>query len=61
MKAAVVLMVLGLVAVALFPIILIWSVNTLFSTSIPINVFTYVAALILSKPFVAFSISWGGR
>jgi len=44
-----------------FPYILIWAVNTLFNTNIPYNLLTYLAALILCKPFVALTISLRGN
>lgn len=47
------------VTVVLYPVLLIWSVNTLFNTEIPINLYTYIAGLLLSKPFRDVYIKFG--
>ena len=46
--AGITLIVLVLIFVALSPFITIWSLNTLFYTPIPINIWTYLATLWLT-------------
>ena len=52
----VLLLLVVLVAAALLPIALIWSLNTLFSLSIPFTNDTWVAAAMLLVMYTFFSI-----
>ncbi len=49
---------LGVFALVMWPVALIWSVNALFSTEIPVNFKTWLATMILSAFLKA---NFGGR
>ena len=49
---------LGFFAVVMWPMALIWSVNSLFSTEIPLNFKTWLATMILSAFLKA---NFGGK
>jgi len=51
-KASVAVTLVVVAVLAGYPVALIWSVNTLFKTSIPITGLTWLAALLLSSPFI---------
>lgn len=50
---AVILVVIAIALVVIYPIALIWALNTLFGLSIPITFWTWVATTLLSAPFSA--------
>ena len=48
---AVLLMILSFLAVVWWPIAVIWAINTLFKTGIPVNIQTWIATALLVSLF----------